>query len=307
MSNIGRPIILSVIVMHVSNISLIFSKKNLHNARYYLLANLSFSDVLLALIVLIQSFLSGNSEEHMDLIAHICLYSSLISTVLISLDRYIAIVWCLRYKEIVTNKNVAIISITSWCVSLAVTLLPTIEYAQIWKGNFHYRSGSQIYRSVVAFSCCIALVFLSIILLRIRRNHIKAIALRKSDFPNKKEKLDILHGLKESAKCVFRLNIATVTILVILNAASLCYEYNVIKSNVVGKICSVIYLFSNPVLYALIMTEMRMHYYKGVKTYCCCCIKQNRIVDINVMAANRENQCADDVKKTTRNRVSEVQ
>ena len=133
-----------------------------------------------------------------------------------------------------------------------------------------------LYRSTVTFTCCIALVFLSIILLRIRRNHIKAIALRNTDFPGKKEKLDKLHGVK----CVFRLNIATATILAISNVARLCYEYNVIKSRMISTICAAIYSISNPVLYGLTMTEMRMHYYKGVKTNCCCCIKQTRIDDV---------------------------
>ena len=195
MANIGKLIFLPVIFMHVSNILLIFLKNNLRKARYYLLANLSFSDVIMVLIILISS-VTGNSKEYIDIIGHTCLYSSIITTVLISVDRYIAIVWCLRYKQIVTNKNLAIVSITSWCVSLAVTLLPTIEPAQVWKGNIHYRTGAEICRSVVTFTCCITLVFLSIILLRIRRNHIKAIALIKSDFPSKKEKLDMLRGLK---------------------------------------------------------------------------------------------------------------
>ena len=114
MANIGKLIFLPVIFMHVCNILLISFKSNLHKARSYLLANLSFSDVIMVLIVMIKS-MSGNREEYMEIIAHTCLYSSII-TVVISVDRYIAIVWCLRYKEIITNKNVAIITIISWCV-----------------------------------------------------------------------------------------------------------------------------------------------------------------------------------------------
>ena len=294
MANIGKLIFFPVIFMHVTNILLILLKNNLHKARYYLLANLSFSDVIMVLTVLIKS-MTGNNEEYMDIIAHTCLYSSIITTVLISVDRYIAIVWCLRYRQIVTNKIVSIITIISWCVSLAFTLIPTVEPAQVWKGNIHYRTGDQIFRSSVAFSCCIALVFLSIILLRIRRNHIQAIALRKSDFPNKKEKLDKLHDLKQSVKCVFRLNIATATILAISNVARLCYEYNVIKSRMISTIGAAIYTVSNPILYGLTMTEIRMHYYKGVKTTCCCCIKQTRVDDVNVIPVNRESECTDDV------------
>ena len=186
MANIGKIILLlPIIFMHITNILLILLKNNLHKSRYYLLANLSFSDVIMVLIVLIKS-MSGNSEEYMDIIPHVCFYSSIITTVVISVDRYIAIAWCLRYEQIVTNKNLAIVTITSWCVSLAFGLIPTIEDAKVWKGNIHYRTGAEICRSVVSFTCCAALVFLSIVLLRIRRNHIKAIALRKSDFPSRK-------------------------------------------------------------------------------------------------------------------------
>ena len=55
------------------------------------------------------------------------------------------------------------------------------------------------------------------------------------------------------------------------------------------------------------MNEMRMHYCKGVKTACCCCIKQNRVDDVNVIPVNRESECTDDVNKITINRVSEIQ
>ena len=74
----------------------------------------------------------------------------------------------------------------------------------------------------------------------------------------------------------------------------------------ISTICAAIYIVSNPILYALTMIEMRMHYYKGVKTNCCCCIKQNRIDDVNVMTVNRESQCTVDVNEITINRVTEI-
>ena len=258
-------IIFTILVgsMHISNVLFIIRKRKLHKARYFILINLSMSDLTMVItrvmIHLIQVFLMR--KEYFYIISDICYYSSIFSTVLISVDRYIAIQYCLRYGQIGTKRNIGISIIISWCTSILLKLITIVEKAKLKKLDSYFKVIDEITRYVFVFGSCIALVCLSLRMFHIRRQHIKLILGRKTHFGVEKEKLDTLRDLKQSIKNVFRLNLATAIIVISANISKICSSYN--TAYFAYELCvffTVIYFASNPFLYALIMSELREHY-----------------------------------------------
>ena len=258
-------IILTILVfsMHVSNVLFIIIKRDLHKASYLILISLSMSDLIMAvtrvIIHLIQVFLI--SKEYFYIISDICYYSSIFSTLLISIDRYIAIHYCLRYEQIVTKQILGISIITSWCASIFLKLIHIVESAKLKKLDSYFKTIDEITRDVFIFGSCIALVCLSLRMLHIRRKHIKLILGRKTHFGAEKEKLDKLSDLKQSLKNVFRLNLATAFIVISANICKICSAYTTsYAAYLLTVLLGAVYFVSNPFLYAAIMSELREHY-----------------------------------------------
>ena len=254
-------VILTILLacMHISNVLCIIRKRDLRKASYFILINLSMSDLIMVITrVIIDVFLF--SKEYFCIISDISYYSSIFSTVLISVDRYIAIQYCLRYGQIVTKRNIGISIIISWCASIFLKLIPIVETEKFEKLTY-LKIIDEITRYLFVFGSCIALVCLSLRMLHIRRKHIKFILGRKTHFGAEKEKLDKLRELKQSIKNVFRLNLATAVIVISANICRIFSSYTTAyAAYILTVLFSVIYFSSNPFLYALIMSELREHY-----------------------------------------------
>ena len=249
--------------MHISNVLYIIRNRDLHKASYFILINLSMSDLTMAItrviIHAIKVFLF--SKEYFYIISDIGYYSSIFSTVLISVDRYIAIQYCLRYGQLVTRRNLGISIIISWCTSIFLKLLPMVGNAKLKKYDSYFNIFDEITKYVFVFGSCIALVCLSLRMLHIRRKHIKLIMGRKTYFGVEKEKLDTLRDLKQSIKNVFRLNLATAVIVISANICKICSSYTTsYAAYLLYVLFGIFYFASNPFLYALIMSELREHY-----------------------------------------------
>ena len=252
-----------VISMHISNVLFIIRKRDLHKASYFILINLSMSDLTMAItrviIHVIQVFLMR--MEYFVIISDICYYSSIFSTVLISVDRYIAIQYCLRYRKIVTKQNLGISIIISWCTSIFLKLIPMVETLKLKKYDSYLKIIDEIIRYVFIFGSCIAIVCLSLRMFHIRHKHIKLILGTKTHFGVEKQKLDKLRDLKQSIKNVFRLNLATAVILISGNICRIFRSYTTsYAAYLLTVLFYIIYFASNPFLYALIMSELREHY-----------------------------------------------
>ena len=291
MSTIGvMQIILTILVvsMHISNVLFIIRKRDLHKASYFILINLSMSDIIMAITrVIIDVFLF--KKEYHYFISDICYYSSIFSTVLISVDRYIAIRYCLRYGQIVTRRNLGISIIISWCASILLKLVYLLETEKFKKHDWYIKIIDQITRYVFIFGSCIALVCLSLRMLHIRRKHIKFIMGRKTHFGAEKEKLDILRELKQSIKNVFRLNFATAAIVISANICRICSSFTTAyAAYLLSVLFTMIYFSSNPFLYALIMSELREHYFISFRSVfsklCSRCFIRSRITAMDTIA-----------------------
>ena len=250
-----------LVSMHISNVLYIIRKRDLHKARYFMLINLTMSDLTMVItrvfIHSIKVFLI--IKEYFYIISYICYYSSVFSTLFISIDRYIAIQHCLRYGKIVTKQTLGISIIISWCASIFLKLIHIVEKANF--KNSYFKVIDDITRYVFIFGSCIALVCLSLRMFLIRRKHIKLILGRKTHFGIEKEKLDILSDLKQSLKNLFRLNLATALIVISANICNLCNDYTTsYVAFVLTDLLHVVYFISNPFLYALTMSVLRVHY-----------------------------------------------
>ena len=246
-----------VVSMHISNVLFIIRKRDLHKANYYILISLSMSDLIMVIITVfihaIKVFLIN--KEYLYIISDICYTSSVFSPVLISVDRYIAVQYCLRYGQIVTKQSLGISIIISWCASIFLKSIHNVETAKLKKLDSYFKVIDEITRYVFIFGSCIALVGLSLRMFHIRRKHIKSILGRKTYFGEEKEKLDKLRGLKENIKNVFRLNLATAVIVISANIGKICSHYTTAYAAYeLDVLFGAVYFFSNPVLYASIMS-----------------------------------------------------
>ena len=251
--------------MHIANIFAIIKNHHLHNIRYYILINLSISDFLMLVNLSLQFTLS---YDYLNFFKYTLYYSSILSTVLMSVDRYIAIKHCLRYKEIVTIKKLVISIIASWSFSIIVKVT-FLVIPKILGINLR-----QIFRDVTTYgimlSSCIVLVSLSINMLLIRWRHVKALMKEKIRFGVEKERFDILQKLKQSIEDIFRLNLFTVIIVVLSIISDIMYTYCLINA---AKTTSILfkaaYFLSNPLLYCLTMSGLRTYYFNCFRRILC--------------------------------------
>ena len=258
-----------IIIMHISNILIIIKKRHLHKPGYYLLLNLSTADLMMVIATSIRFLILSNTNYYISMLQGLLFYSSLLSTVLISLDRYIAVIYCLRYRQIVNKRNLVISIIASYFVSSFLKLIPLVTSANIdLKDIRYYNKIDMVISYVTNFSCSVTLVCLSLIMLRNRRRHAKAIMKHKTYFGVEKEKLDILRGLKQGIKDVFRLNIATAIIVWSSVISKICYDFGIVNDfriQTASTALRIMYMFTNPFLYAVTMSELRKCYYHGFK------------------------------------------
>ena len=259
-------VISPAILIHGCNIFFIITKVNIHKPRYYILLNLTISDLCMVGVGLTSLRYNNGYNEYTHICSKIFYALSLITTVLISVDRDIAVRYCLRYNQIVTNRNLAISIIVSWLVSIVINIFPAIEELKLRNGRQYYRYSEDAVSYVTRFGCVLILMALSISMLMVRNKHISFIKSLNNNSSADTEKLNILRDLKQSLKDVFRLNVVTAVLVTAANIGSVIYIFDGRKTTKqVYSIIGAAYFLTNPFLYALTMSELRMHYQNGLK------------------------------------------
>ena len=249
--------------MHMCNILLIIKTKKLHKPSYFLIINLSVGDLIFAVNATVNLILFGYRNEKLYAASDICYNLSIFTTVYMSIDRYIAIRFCLEYHFIVTKRRLAFLITISWIISVILILLQRIEEPTFGsKGHYRRLSCDIIHYSIVV-SCSLILSLLSLYTLRIRRKHVKDIEKTHRRFGIVSEKLNMLGKLKESIKDVMKLNIVTIILVIFSNIAKLYSNYFAPTKQYAATLNIMIfciYFISNPFLYAVIMKELRRQY-----------------------------------------------
>ena len=256
------PLIFGPVFMlaHTSNIWLIVRKRKLHKPSYYLLLNLSIGDLMLLLTAFFNILLSNYRRVELVLVSDICYNVSILTTVHISIDRYIAISFCMKYKSIVTNKRLLYLIILTWIVSVTLILLPLFEKPNIGNGIRKKRLSSEIIRYGVVVLALIFLITLSMHTFTVRKKHVKQISGTQNRFGILSKERNILHKLKESINDVLKLNVITIVLVFASNAVYFYSDYIAHTHRYVIILIFSIYVFSNPVIYAVIMTDLRKQY-----------------------------------------------
>ena len=119
------------LLIHLLNIGFIVKKRHFRNSLYFLLINNSISDGLFVVFACINWHFYSVKNDILECISQIFYYSSIISTFLISLDRFIAIRFCFWYKCIVNDHNLMLCNIF---------IVDNINW--IWIISIHWRSSS---------------------------------------------------------------------------------------------------------------------------------------------------------------------
>ena len=108
---------------------LIMRKKKLHQVRFYIIANLAFAAIVSLLIlfsVMIISLYNGRQlKENVDSISAVIAKSigftlyvnSILTTILLVIDRYIAVKYNLHYQSILSKRRIIFVLIISWLLS----------------------------------------------------------------------------------------------------------------------------------------------------------------------------------------------
>ena len=238
-------------------------KKKLHKPSYYLILNLSIGDLLLSLLSLFNILIFDYKNVNLIISADACYNVSILTTLCISIDRYIAIKFCLKYYVLVTNKRLVYFLTIIWIASVMVVTIPLLEVPKFGKKIYYRRLSYDVIRYSTVLLSCIVMIVQSLYMINIRTKHIKQIRKTNIRFGIESEENTILCKLKQSMKDVLKLNIVTVILVLPCNAVKIYSDYVVPTNRLVTLIkigIFAIYTFSNPVIYALIMTDLRKEY-----------------------------------------------
>ena len=194
-------------------------RKIKQRTRFYIIGSISSADLILTIAVdVILSSVSIHGKVKTELllcipqiVAAASYLASIAFILFLSTERFIAVRFCLRYHEIVTERRV-VFSIGVCCFfSLLMPTLLRIAVDDRFKYILHLEIAATIFRVMVV----VFLVIISIYTNIVRDRHAKNIKTRKIHFGILQEDVDTFNKLRRSIKDTFKSNIATTITLLI--------------------------------------------------------------------------------------------
>ena len=278
-----RAIVYSLsILLHALNNIIIIRHRLLHKPKYCLLINLSTCDI----VGMVSAFLWYIFQPHLraaDVCLSIAANGSVLTTVAITIDRYIAVVYCLRYHEIVNRRKVAISILVIWSIALVLTGVPEICTSDAKLRRVIH--DGLVHPLHVLF--CVFLISAAFWIRRIRNVHMKTIRKRQVYFGVVDERLHVLQNLAATVLDVIKLNLAT-SIFIILGNMLYIFHYlgdyfdteTITMVRAAGLIFWWLYILSHPLVYILSMTELKQVYINLFKLVTSKC-RRKRVMPIN--------------------------
>jgi hypothetical protein len=228
-----------------------------------MVVNLSVSDALLLIIFL---FTCDDCYDNNCLIA-LCYTASMLSTLGITIDKYISVQYSLRYNTIVTTRRVRIAAASVWILSTGLAVL--ISLVEVVAGDSIY---FHIPHSIVRFLFCFIFLVCSLHVRNVRNRHEEAIRKQRRYFGVQAEQMDMLQHVRTSVVDIIRLNVTTAVTVFLGTLLMLMWSYGFLKGSshvfISVKVVYVFYLCSNPVLYIMVTKKLREEYRKVFCSWC---------------------------------------
>lgn len=220
---------ISVIIIDLILLIVLIKNRQRHPG-YYIIANLSLADIMtMVTIYPIIIFLTENnwlSEESIVFkfimtFSHCTYLTSLLAVLFLSIDRFVAVKYCLRYHAIVNEKFILLGIFCCW-----IFPLPTISILWINAISIHeYVNCALAFITTTRIILGSDLLAVSIYTNIVRKKHIASILKTDNHFGVLKEKLDILKHLKSNLKQIFKFNVVTIAMLSIQISIEIVCSY----------------------------------------------------------------------------------
>ena len=252
--------LLFVIAVHIAIIYVISTRNRLAEIRSYIVSSISTCGCCTCLFILIwyiRSKVYGNFVEDITfyVIAGVIAASlrvSLLSTCMLSFDRYIAVSRPLRYHQIITTSRL-FKAISSFLV-LSLLLLLVCNFGEPNNNGIRIVAINIIHILVTS----IFIIYIAGYTIKIRKEHIVNMRSRSLQFGVEAEKLNILQALKGSIYDVMRLNILTVIfilLIAIFSIITLSRDEEIFMK--MRSLSMLLYIVSNPIIYISVLSELR--------------------------------------------------
>ena len=278
---ISYPIHSLVIILHICNFTMVTTRKRLRRSGNWFLASLSLSDLLFVFLAMFNCHSSNpnciNANDFLRSVTRFSYTVSIMSTLGISVDRYLFVEYSLRYRNIVTNKRALVSIILIWVSSAIIATVSSVVSTVTNNWMYFY-----IPQYIIRLTFSIIIFTFAIYIQYIRNKHERSITLRRRYFGVEEEHLSILQLLKASVEGIVRLNITSVVLYLSDCILRVVFRHGLLKGNptvlILFRIMVVIYITTNPFLYIFLIVDLRIEYKNVFRQFCCA---KNRVSQQN--------------------------
>ena len=262
-----------VIVLHSIVVFSIYKKRLVDN-RYFLIKALSSFDVAYSLLTIAASvpLLFYAENRAWDLVINLLnvmlftMYAlSLQTSVLISVDRYIAVGWSLSYHTVLPKDKLKKCLAGMFLIDLLVHFVLVFSTEVKDVGLYRTSSPLMLWFLTLRLLTCIVIVVTGLRACKLRRQNIEHLESRAVSFGQQAEQLQVLQVLKGSLKDVSVLNFWTVIFLVgLIGVGMVEIFFDVNKFGVVIVLTIIAESFVGPIVSMTTQREIR----KFISTFC---------------------------------------
>ena len=246
-------------------------KAKLKDNQYFLLQLLSCIDMIdpvLSLVIMSLTLTRYNGITPngflvisiLKLVLHILPYNI---TLIIAVDRSIAVKYALRYNVIITKRRLVYVVLACGLANIAVLccLFFILGYSEVIDNSYIVsNTGVWVYAGCMSYLTCVIIFVLGKITKSLRDGNEKRIKDLSSVHGERAEELDLVKKLKHTIKDIIKLNFWTCIFLLPISISSLVIAFgsDVRKTALAANILfAKIYALSNPIIYLTSFEKIR--------------------------------------------------
>ncbi|XP_066910143.1 adenosine receptor A3-like [Clytia hemisphaerica] len=276
--NIGLKVFFICLFVSISLLHLIIQfiiqKKRLHDNQYYLIRVLSLTDlfVVVTSCVLVVNTLFQFTNRiglvFISMLIYIGLSYSLIVTLIIAFDRWIAVKWCLQYYTLFSrvriNTALVILGVINAVILSYLFYMYEVENSSGVMKTFYLNDGTVMYVTFVRTVSCVLLIVMGKLTIYLRDQSEIKMKLRTNLHGAEAEQLDRTKQLKRSIKDVFKLNLWTCIFLLPMIITSAFFISTISQEKkehllLINGFVTYVYNLSNPIIYLTCFSKIRLY------------------------------------------------